>query len=415
MTTRWVTPLLGTGPYMELHPSDPTINVLDVRDIVDKAGNSPKALEKKIKAGQALLSHGKKVVVCCDYGISRSSAIVAGILALVGRVSLDAATEQVIRATGETEIKLDVLQAVRAALGDQIAPSTQSAQKTVLITGGSGFIGRPLATTLRNDMRVIAPTHKTLDLERGSTPIDVVVGQNDVGTVVHLANPKVYTSNAAMGTSITMLRNTIDVCVARDVPLVFLSSWEIYSGYRGELIANESLPALPRGPYGETKLLCEAMIEHSRQQSGLRCAVIRSGPVYGPGGDRPKFIYNFLDKARTGEAIVTHRYRNGDPAMDMLYIDDLVNLIAQVVRTGFSGTINAGTGSLTSTYDAAHMLADLVGSKSRVERTCIETDTARIAMDASRAFGTFGWKPAISFLDGISTLVSHDLLGGVRK
>lgn len=406
MTIRWITPLLGTAPAMAMHDAGADIYIVDVRDLVDKAGNRADAVAEKIRLGHALLAEGKKTVVCCDYGISRSNAIAAGILVLAEGLSLEAAVRRVQEATGEGEIKVEPLQVVRAALGEKAAPVTRPAGRAIVLTGGGGFLGKATAAGLTKDMRVAAPLRQALDMSRGSTQLEVLAGESGAEAIVHLASPRIYTSNVAMGASLTMLRNVIDVCLVRDIPLVTLSGWEIYSGYRGSLSADESLPALPRGPYAETKFLCETLIAHCQKHLGLRCALIRSSPVYGPGGDRPKFIYNFLDKARRNETIMTHHYRNGDPALDLLHLNDLVALIVRVVQTGFTGTLNAGTGTLTSTHEIAGMLVALTGSKSSVERTNIDADTARIAMDYGLAQRLLGWKPEIAFADGLAALLA---------
>lgn len=408
MTIRWITPSLGTAPAAEMRQQPTDVHIVDVRDLVDKAGNRADAVREKIAAGQKLLSENHKVVVCCDYGISRSSAIAAGILALAEGITLESAVRRVQDATGEAEIKLEPLQVVRVALGGQAELRQRSAGHSVLVTGGTGFLGKATVEALARDMHVVAPPRAKLDVSIGSTQLDLLACESDVQTIVHLANPRVYTSNVAMGASITMLRNVIDVCLARNARLIYLSGWEIFSGYHGTLSADESLPALPHGPYAETKFLCEALIGHCIRHLGLRCALIRSSPVYGPGSDRPKFIYNFLDKARRNETIVTHRYRNGEPALDLLHRDDLVSLIARVTHSVFTGTVHAGTGVVTSTCEIAKMLAALVGSASQVEQVTIEAYTARIAMDCSLAYRTFEWSPAVTFTDGLATLVATE-------
>jgi len=408
MTIRWITALLGTGPASAVRGM-PGIHLVDVRDLVDKGGNRVDAVAEKIRLGEALLSEGKKTVVCCDYGISRSNAVAAGILARVERISLEAAVRRVQDATGEGDIKVEPLQIVRAALGHDAATQalkSQSGRRAVVLTGGNGFIGQSTAAALRVDMDVIAPSSHELDVARGSTQLDMLASENGADILVHLAAPRVFTSNVAMGQTLSMLRNAIDVCLVRDIPLVYLSSAEIYSGYRGSLCADESVPALPRGPYAEAKFLSETLIEHCRVHLGLRCALIRSSRVYGPRSDRSKFLYNFIDKARRGETITTHCYRNGDPSLDMLHVDDLVPLITCVVRSGFTGVLNAGTGVTTTTHGIATMLIDLLGSESRIERTAIDSDSAHIAMDFSKARKLLGWEPTISLVSGLAALVS---------
>lgn len=78
------------------------------------------------------------MVVACDFGISRSNAIAAGILSLVENKSYDRAVQEVVDATAEREIKLDLVEAVRLALGEV---RQQADRRTVLVTGATGFKG----------------------------------------------------------------------------------------------------------------------------------------------------------------------------------------------------------------------------------------------------------------------------------
>ncbi len=130
------------------------------------------------------------------------------------------------------------------------------------MTGGSGFLGqgspRPLEMTFVSShllgMIWISPRGAhglTCWLNRRMSPASSI-----------LPTPRIYTSNVAMGQTLTMLRNVIDVCTNRDIRLIYPSSWEIYSGYSGTLRAAELTPPMPRGPYGETKYLAEFLIEH---------------------------------------------------------------------------------------------------------------------------------------------------------
>src|SRR5947209_511065 len=115
MLIRWITERLGTAAWSPDHDV-PNTTIIDVRDLVDKHGNSPADLYAKIAAGTDALGQGRSVVVCCDYGISRSNAVAAGIIALHERIDLDAAVRRIIAATGETSIKLAMLSTVRRAL-----------------------------------------------------------------------------------------------------------------------------------------------------------------------------------------------------------------------------------------------------------------------------------------------------------
>jgi len=277
-----------------------------------------------------------------------------------------------------------------------------------LVTGGNGLIGVPVSKKLAEEFEIFAPNRSVLDLHCGSTQLDLWVLENDVDCIVHLASPRIYTSNSAMGDTLTMLRNVLDVCIAHNIKLIYLSSWEVYSGYRSSfLLADESLPLLPRGPYAETKFLSEMLIEHFRKTLGLRCTMLRSCPVYGIDSDKPKFIYNFIDKIKHSEPIFTHRYKNGSPALDLLYIDDLVAAVVKAVSNSFEGNLNIGTGILTSTPNIAKILLKIIGGKSVIDFTNIDSEMACIAMDSSKAHEILGWESNIDLEEGLKYIISE--------
>lgn len=405
MSIRWITPDLGTGPAL-LVRQEVDMNIIDVRDLVDKAGNRSDAVRQKITEGCDSLRAGKKTVVCCDYGISRSNAVAVGILAMYESIPFEAAVRRVLDATGEKEIKVDPLQAVRQALGVDKKHSHHQ-KRRVLVTGGNGLIGKLTCRKLAEEFEVFSPSRNELDLQLGSTQLDLLVGEGEIDCIVHLANPRIFTSNIALGDTLTMLRNVLDVCVARDIKLIYLSSFEVYSGYRtSHLLADESLPLLPKGPYGETKYLAEMLIEHCRRTQGLRCTMLRSSPAYGIGNDRPKFIYTFIDKIKRSQRVVTHRYNNGAPALDLLYIDDLVSALVKAVGSDFSGNLNIGTGVTTSTLEIAEILREFLNGKVDIDSITISGDTACIAMDARLASEKLGWQAAIGIKKGLQNIVS---------
>ena len=164
---------------------------------------------------------------------------------------------------------------------------------------------------------------------------------------------------------------------------------------------------LPRGPYAETKFLSEMLIEHFRKTLGLRCTMLRSCPVYGIDSDKPKFIYNFIDKIKHSEPIFTHHYKNGSPALDLLYIDDLVAAVVKAVSNSFEGNLNIGTGILTSTPNIAKILLKIIGGKSVIDFTNIDSEMACIAMDSSKAHEILGWESNIDLEEGLKYIISE--------
>jgi len=408
MTVRWITEYLGTAPAASMR-LEPGVAVLDVRELVDKGGNDPERVRQKIAQGIDVIRTGKRLVICCDYGISRSNAIAAGILAKLRGTTVDQSVRDIIAATGEGEIKIELLDIARAVVEGPARGASDDEARRVLLTGGDGFLGRVVAEQFRRmKVEVVAPSSRELDLITGRAELDMLVRSKCIGSVVHLANPRVYTSNLALGETLVMLRNVLEVCSRNDAWLLYPSGWEVYSGYPAtRLLADESLPLHASGPYGETKVLCETLIGHFRRAEGLNRALLRSSPVYGPGSNRPKFIFTFIEKARKGESITTHRYINAEPALDLLHVTDIARAIAKTVAVRFVGDLNIGTGTVSSTRQIAEWIVQWLKSLSTIDIVPIRRNVANIAMDYGKAKREVGWCPEITVEDGVRAVVEQ--------
>jgi UDP-glucuronate decarboxylase len=406
MMIRWIIPeKLGTAP-MYIIDANENIVILDVRDLVDRSGNSADIIKSKIDEGLVSLETGKQVIICCDYGISRSNAIAAGILSKYDKVSLSTALKEVIHRTGEKEIKIDVLNMVRLALGEQTNNDTLLHKKNILITGGSGFIGKVLLPLAKSKHNCFAPASSDIDLLNGAAELDLCVKEYAISHIVHLANPRIYTSNKSLGMTLTMLRNVLEVCKNNNAMLVYPSSWEIYSGYASSLLlADESSPPNPKGPYGETKWLCETLINLYIRKYNINTAVLRSSPLYGVEGERPKFLWSFINSAIKSLPIKTHCFINGSPSLDLMYVDDFCNAIIAVLDKNYCGYMNLGTGKLVSTKRAAEIIRDYIQSNSTIESIAISEYAPNIAMNNSLARKVLDWDVTVQFEDGIKKLI----------
>ena len=402
MSIRWITEHLGTAPYGQFAVPK-NAHVVDVRDMVDQSGNTADLAMAKVDDGAAALRRGQTVVVCCDYGISRSNAVAAGVLARYEGVPYDSAVTRVMEATGECRMQIGVVHAVRAGLeGDESGDE----DSRLLVTGVPGIVGTAFLNRVGDQADIIAPRPTELDLLGGAVELDLIVRRQRPSTVLHLANPRMYTVSPALGETLVMLKNVIDVCLAQDLRLIYPSSWEVFSGYRSNgLLATPELPANPGGTHGQTKLLAEVLLEHHQRHSGLKLTLLRASPVYGA-GDQPKFIQHFIAKALRSEPIHTHRYRNGDPGLDLLHIDDFTALLDAVCANPFDGVINAGTGKLTTTPEIARCIVELADSKSAIGYRSIHRYAPNIQMDITETCAMYDWQPQVSLINGLSQLVA---------
>lgn len=408
---RWITDRLGTSSWDEATRTG-DIYLIDAREFVDRGGNPLNGLREKIDEALTHLRHNEKVVVCCDYGISRSNSIAAGVLALYEGINFDDAVERVLSSVGENSIRIEVLESVRKALESNQQGASPDSRGKILITGASGFIGRSVSASLKGRGLVpLHPTHQEIDLTKDAIRLDLLSRRQEVSTILHLAAPRIYTTNESLGTSLAMLKNVLDVCVQNNIRLVYLSGWEIYSGYRSErLVVGESLSPRPGSTYGQAKYLSELLIRHHVQYYDLRSTILRSSPVYGVDSERPKFIWNFLINGLRNLEIVTHQYLNGFPALDLLHISDLVRAVMAVLDTERSGEFNIGSGIGISTAEIARMIVEKMGSRSKIRHVKIQDYASNIVMDYQLASHRLGWNPEVKFEKGLEEFLQHKTL-----
>lgn len=405
---RWLIDNVGTAAFNEVYKNElyKEVAILDVRDLVDKSGNNSSYVQSKIEECINLLKTSTKVIICCDYGMSRSNSIAVGVIAKWMNIDFHEAVKIVKSKVDESGIKIEMLNTVYNALN--VSTDKISETKNILITGGSGFLGKTLVNKLETTFNVDAPTSKEVDLINDSITLDLLVKKKSIDTIIHLANPKVFTTNKSVGDTLVMLKNILDICRTNNVKLIFLSGWEIYSGYKSlGLLANESLEPNPKGTYGETKWLCEELIKKYITNYNIRCQIVRSGPVYGLYGDKPKFIFNFINKALGNEKIITHKYLNGFPHLDLLYVDDLIELIIKICKANFIEDINVGSGKIYSTLDIAKMICKILNSKSEVSSIEVDDYAANIIMDNSKAKELFKWNTSLEIEDGLKKVISN--------
>jgi nucleoside-diphosphate-sugar epimerase len=405
---RWFTNDIATGAYEDVSKITLDYNtvIFDVRDLVDKIGNPPRYIISKVEQALLLLNSGKKIIICCDYGMSRSNSLAVAVISQWKNIPFAEAVELVKSKIDGAGIKIEMLNTVYEALHKN--KQREDSRKNVLITGASGFIGRHLLSAMAGSKRVFAPGSSEINLRDNSLSLDLYVKANNIGVLIHLANPKIFTTNNSLGDALIMLKNVIDVCRTNNVKIVYPSGWEIYSGYKsGGLLADESLAPNPKGTYGETKWFSESLIRQYGVMYGLRYQIIRSGPLYGAGGEKPKFVYNFLDKARLNKEIYTHKYINGSPLLDLTYIDDYTKAISVISSHDFEGDINIGTGFGVSTFDIAKMICELTGSSSEIKQVVVEDHSPNIIMDSSFALQRFGWKAVTGIKEGLNKIINQ--------
>lgn len=403
---RWIDSTLGTAPFED--PETQGFVKLDVRSLVDGPANSSESLLERIEAGLTFLRRYGRLVVCCDYGISRSNTIASAILARRDALPFNQALSLVQQRINEMRMDYGFVQTVRAALAEAALPALNP--KCVLVTGGTGFLGQWLERVVEGDFELIRLGSKDLDLAGSPFALDEAVRIHRPVAIIHLANPRIYNTHEVVGESLSMVRNVADVCGEHGVFLVFPSGWVVFSGNKedGDLMLKEDALPMPYGNYAMSKSLCEHLVNYLRQGCKLHACILRLTPIYGPGSNLPRFLFRMAEACREGKPLVTHLYSNGRPKLQLLHAEDAARSLLLAAERRIEGTFNIGGAESHSTHDLAKLIAEVLDTPASSQEIQLLAKVANITLDTSKARSVLGWEPKVDLKSSIARLLREE-------
>lgn len=276
--------------------------------------------------------------------------------------------------------------------------------KTVLVTGASGFIGRPLTERLEQaGCAVIRHSDADGDIASCALP------GNAVNHVYHLAArtfvPESWSAPLPFyATNVLGTVNVAELCRRVGASLTILSSY-VYGRPRFLPISEEH-PVAAFNPYGHTKLLAEEVCRFYAQQFGVQVTVIRPFNVYGPGQNGnfliPTLLRQVLDPEIHEVSIADDR-----PKRDYLFLGDLLDLLLRTMELHSSDTFNAGSGCSVNPRDLAELILRVAGlEKPVVSRGEVRADEVlEMVADVGKAKRILSWEPRVSLVEGLRRIV----------
>jgi UDP-glucose 4-epimerase len=306
---------------------------------------------------------------------------------------------------------------------------TDHSPLTVAVLGASGFIGSHLIDAL------LERGHRVLALSRSfpgligvsalghpeleyyvvdlSLPQSLEKALHGVDVCFHLASTTLpSTSNLDPGFDIgSNLLGTINLleaaCNAAVKRVVFSSSGGTVYGIPKQVPISESHPTNPTCSYGITKLAIEKYLALYKQLHGLDSVVLR---IANPYGERQRqeaaqgAVAVFLAKALRGEAIEI--WGDGTVVRDYLHVSDVVRaLLAAADYGGTQPLFNIGSGHGLSLNQLIQAIEKELGGDIQVNYTSGRScDVPVSILDIQLAAFELGWKPGISFSDGLARM-----------
>lgn len=277
----------------------------------------------------------------------------------------------------------------------------------VLVTGGSGFVGRRMVQRLKAaGAEVLAPGRGTLDVSSGLFP------SASADWVIHLAGrtyvPASWSEPADFYRVNTLgTLNVLEHCRRTRTKLIYVSGY--CYGIPEKLPITETAPLKPNNPYAFSKKAAEEACRFFFESLQTSVMIVRPFNIYGPGQAAnflvPHIVEQVIDPAV--EAIVV---KDGVPKRDYIHVDDVVGAIESLRKNPKPGvTFNIGSGNSCSVAE----LAELACKAADVKKTVISRDQARlneipnVIADIAAIRDATGWSPSISLFDGLRDLVKQ--------
>lgn len=300
-----------------------------------------------------------------------------------------------------------------------------------LVTGGAGFIGSHIAkklVSMGKRVRVLdnfsSGKRENLDglegavellsgdlldqeaLARAARGVEVIFHQAAIRSVPYSIENPSLTNRVNVEGTLNVLLAARDAGVRR---VVYASSSSVY-GDAAVLAKKEEQKPEPLSPYAVSKLVGEYYCKIFTELYGLETVSLRYFNVYGPGQD-PESQYaavipRFICGALQGQALEVHG--DGLQSRDFTYIDNVVaaNLLAAGGDMASGGIFNVGQGGSHSLMDLIELLRGILGTEVRwVHSPARAGDVRRSLADISQANRCLGYRPGISFAEGIARTV----------
>lgn len=305
-------------------------------------------------------------------------------------------------------------------------------KKTILITGGAGFLGSHLCDRfLTEGYRVIAMdnliTGNIANIEHLFKDKDFEYHHHDVSKfvfvpgkldyILHFASPaspidylKMPIQTLKVGSLGT--HNLLGLAKDKKARILVASTSEVYGDplvhpQKEEYWGNVN-PVGPRGVYDEAKRFQEAITMAYHTFHGLETRIIRIFNTFGPRMrlDDGRVLPAFISQAMNGEDLTA--FGDGSQTRSFCYVDDLIEGIYRLLLGNYAQPVNIGNPDEITINEFAEEIIKLTGSKSKVIYTPLpEDDPKQRKPDITKAREILGWEPKFTRAAGLKPTLEY--------
>jgi UDP-glucuronate 4-epimerase len=310
--------------------------------------------------------------------------------------------------------------------------------KSILLTGGAGFIGSHLSELLLKEGCIvycidnldpyypeqIKRRNLTYSLKherfhfiqedfthmRGSWWAKAL-SRVQFDAIIHLGGkagvrPSIHQSLDYYNTNLTGTQQLLECAREWSVPkFIFASSSSVYGNCRNMPWREEDRSGDPISPYASSKLAAEQLGRVYAHLFGLQFIALRLFTVYGPRQRPDLAIHKFYKCIEAGEPLTI--FGDGESSRDYTFIEDILSgIVAALDYAGEKTVFNLGGSDPVRLLDLVHILEDTMGKKAKlIQAPQQDGDVERTCADIRRAAEHLQYAPKTSIESGIESFV----------
>ncbi len=307
--------------------------------------------------------------------------------------------------------------------------------RTILVTGGTGFLGSNLCRRLINDGNQVicvdnnytGRLENVADLRSSpnfefikhdiTKPLDIIYKIDQIYNLACPASPKAYQGKHAIDTTKTCVYgaiNMLELAKINNASILQSSTSEVYGepfvhpqkeDYRGNVN-----PIGIRACYDEGKRCAESLFFDYARHENVKIKVVRIFNTYGPymACDDGRVISNFICQALQNQDITI--YGDGSQTRSFCYVDDLIEGLVLMMNSDCSlkGPINLGNPAEFTIKELASMVVSKIGTKSKIIYKDLPLDDpTKRRPDITLAMQNLNWKPKTPLSEGLDKTIAY--------
>lgn len=305
-------------------------------------------------------------------------------------------------------------------------------QKTILITGGCGFIGSNLCKKLLYKGHIVicmdnlltGSIDNILDLLENNNfkfinhdvikPINLI---EDIDEIYHLAcpaSPSKYQNNPIYTLKINFIgtMNMLELALIKNAKILLTSTSEVYGdpeiSPQGESYKGNVNTIGPRSCYDEGKRVAETLMIEYFHKYNINIRIARIFNTYGPNMDinDGRVITNFISQALQNKDITI--YGDGSQTRSFCYIVDQIEGLILLMNNTYIYPINIGNNNEMTVKELAEYIKKLTNSKSNIIfKKLPADDPTQRRPDLTRANTILNWKPNYNLEIGLKLTINY--------